>query len=315
MMGSWLRFIVSIGLFVGAAAVTAPNTSLATIPVAYFGGHHSACNFTTGCRTEENLRMLSKMRIVMVEKWEGHCYDSCMKNGSSKPSLPCFPSCNVEGDMRNTLRRAKAMSPNGLTGVFYLNTLMAFPFYSLAGKFTDANALLMDQYTGKPVLLTNDENMQNIWVYDWGNPKGRELFLNYIKEMIHSGDIDGIFADKWGYKCKEENATAWKICNNRCGYVTPEQGQAYNNGSVTIREQVSALFHTNSTSPATFGGLLYADGLSNSAKCPKVKVALWLRSVSFVPFALLHPPPIYTTPSRLRHNIFFRRLPTPMAAS
>ena len=90
----------------------------------------------------------------MVEKWEGHCYDGCMKNGTSHPQLPCYPSCNVEADMRNTLRRAKAMSPHGLSGVFYLNTLMAFPFYSLAGKFTEANALLIDQYTGKPVLLT-----------------------------------------------------------------------------------------------------------------------------------------------------------------
>ena len=57
---------------------TAPNTSLATIPAAYFGGHHSPCNGTTGCRSATNLRMLSKMRMVMVEKWEGHCYDGCI---------------------------------------------------------------------------------------------------------------------------------------------------------------------------------------------------------------------------------------------
>ena len=45
---------------------TAPNTSLATIPAAYFGGHHSFCNSTTGCRSKTNLQMLAKMRMVMV---------------------------------------------------------------------------------------------------------------------------------------------------------------------------------------------------------------------------------------------------------
>ena len=61
------------------------------------------------------------------------------------------------------------------------------------------------------------------------------------------------------------NATTWKICNNKCGYITPAQGQAYNNGSVALRERVSKLMRiqANYSSPADFGGLLYADGLSN----------------------------------------------------
>lgn len=61
----------------------------------------------------------------------------------------------------------KALNPS-VTGVVYLNTLMAFPFYALSGRFADAGALLMDMYTGKPVELTNDEDMQHVWVYDWG---------------------------------------------------------------------------------------------------------------------------------------------------
>ena len=102
---------------------------------------------------------------VPFVQWEGHCYDGCMLNASH--NQPCFPSCNVESDMLDTLARVKALNPS-VTGVVYLNTLMAFPFYALSGKFADADALLIDMYTGKPVELTNDEDMKNVWVYDWG---------------------------------------------------------------------------------------------------------------------------------------------------
>jgi hypothetical protein len=48
-------------------ALVAPNTSLATIPVAYFGGKGGR----SGARSPTNIAMLAKMRIVMLEKWEG----------------------------------------------------------------------------------------------------------------------------------------------------------------------------------------------------------------------------------------------------
>lgn len=79
--------------------------------------------------------------------------------------------------MLDTLARAKALNP-ALSGVFYLNTLMAFPFYALSGKFADAEALLVDMYTGKPVALVNDEGMKDVWVYDWG--QYYVLNLNYF---------------------------------------------------------------------------------------------------------------------------------------
>jgi len=72
-----------------------------------------------------------------------------------------------------------------------------FPFYQLSGKFAAAGALLMDMYTGKPVTLTNDENMQHVWVYDWGSETGRRLFTDFVQAEIASGNVDGMFADKW----------------------------------------------------------------------------------------------------------------------
>ena len=45
--------------------------------------------------------------------------------------------------------------------------------------------------------LTNDENMQHVWVYDWGSETGRQLFVDFIQTAIASGSVDGMFADKW----------------------------------------------------------------------------------------------------------------------
>ena len=55
--------------------------------------------------------------------------------------------------MLDTLARAKALAAGrggSLSGVFYLNTLLAFPFYQLSGKFAAAGALLIDMCKGRP---------------------------------------------------------------------------------------------------------------------------------------------------------------------
>lgn len=223
-----------------AASVQAPNTSLVTMPVGYFGGHHNedtsfhgntSCP-VAGCRPQKNIEMLAKMRLVMIEKWEGHCYDGCMYNASK--GMLCYSSCNVEADMLKTIASVKALNPSTL-GVMYINTLMAFPFYALSGKFKASDALLIDMYTNKPVELTNDEGMQHVYVYDWGSAKGRDLFLEFIRGLLDSGQADGLFSDKWNYRCSQVNESAWKICNNRCGYVTPAQAAAYNAGAEQVR--------------------------------------------------------------------------------
>jgi len=203
-MRLWLLPLAA--LVAAADGVRAPNTSLATMPIGYFGGHHNEGNEyhgntscpAAGCRPAANVEMLAKMRLVMVEKWEGHCYDGCMYNASK--DKPCYPSCNVEGDMLATLAAAKKLNP-AVLGVMYINTLMAFPFYSLSGKFAEADALLIDMYTNKPVELTNDEGMQHVFVYDWGSEKARSLFVGFIKGLLDSGQADGIFSDKWGGGC------------------------------------------------------------------------------------------------------------------
>ncbi|MCG8622816.1 MAG: hypothetical protein MJE68_12580, partial [Proteobacteria bacterium] len=58
----------------GASAITPPDTSLNTLPVGYFGG--------VNCkeRSQENINMLAKLRVIVIEKWEGPCWYECYAN-------------------------------------------------------------------------------------------------------------------------------------------------------------------------------------------------------------------------------------------
>ena len=161
------------------AKITPPNTSLATIPVAYFGG-------TTRPRGARNYAMLSKMRLVMVEKWEGRCWHDCLANATAAPPLPCDAGCAVERDMLAMLREVKALNPRVST-VFYWNTLLAFPFYAAVGRFAADGALLMDANTKQPVALRNDNGMPGIGVYNFGVARGRALWEGLVRDVVGTG--------------------------------------------------------------------------------------------------------------------------------
>jgi hypothetical protein len=71
-----------------SAAVLAPSIALETLPVAYFGGNSAP-------RPAANIAMLANQSYVVIEKWEGACWDTCLKNTSS--GLPCEASCDGPG--------------------------------------------------------------------------------------------------------------------------------------------------------------------------------------------------------------------------
>ena len=67
------------------------------------------------------------------------------------------------------------------------------------------------------------------------------------------------FGDKWNSAAKPNPKTGqWEICNHECGSVTAAQGAAWNAGKMTLRQDVSQLFHVGDDSG--FHGLLYGDG-------------------------------------------------------
>jgi hypothetical protein len=252
------------------------------IPVAYFGGKGG----NSGPRSAANIAMLAKMRIVMLEKWEGPCWDDCLANATGEPPLPCQPACNVEADMLDTLHRVRALNSR-VTNVLYLNTLLLFPFYSLAQKYIDAGALLMDTETGQPVTLRNDDGMPGVLVPDFGTAKGRALWMGEVKDWVGTGVVDGIFADKWPDSAHQNKLGTWKVCNHVCGTVSAADGAAFNAGKLQLRENVSSYFHVESRSPETYGGLLYGDGCDGcERRSPRIDGNLlgpWIKNWQFTP--------------------------------
>lgn len=234
--------VLVLALLAGGAAattITPPNTSLATIPVAYFGG-------TTAPRPPANYRMLSRMRIVMVEKWEGACWADCLKNSTATPPLPCSSSCEVERDMLETLTKVKALNP-AVSTVMYWNTLLAFPFYEAIGRMRASDALLMDANTKQPVMLRNDNGMPGIGVPDFGQAVGRQLWQAAVKGWVSTGKVDGIFGDKWNVYAtpNASNTTSgkahgWAVCNHWCGGITQDQALAFNEGKRFVLNDTAA---------------------------------------------------------------------------
>lgn len=223
-----------------SAVITPPNTSLSTIPVAYFGG-------TTAPRPPTNYAMLSRMRIVMVEKWEGHCWADCLKNATASPPLPCSSSCAVERDMLHTLKQVKALNP-AVSTVMYWNTLLAFPFYAAVGRIRDqGHALLVDSNTGSPLMLRNDNGMPGIGVPDFGKVECRKLWLGAVQNWVDTGVVDGIFGDKWNVYATQNvsntssgKAQGWAVCNHWCGGIAEDQAMAFNVGKKAVLNDTAA---------------------------------------------------------------------------
>ena len=130
------------------------------------------------------------MRLIMIEKWEGRCWQECLGNGTGSPS--CQPSCGVENFILDTLQRVKALNP-GTATVLYWNTLLAFPFYTAVGKFQAANALTIDSETKKPIVIRNDNGMEGIFVYGFDTAEGVQLYIDTVKNLTSTGIVDGFF--------------------------------------------------------------------------------------------------------------------------
>ena len=248
----------------------------------YFGGKGG----NSGPRDEANIEMLAKARLIILEKWEGPCWDQCLANATSEPPLPCSPACDVEAHMLATLRRVRALNPH-VTTMLYLNALLLFPFYSLAERYIEQGALLLDSQTGQPIELRNDDGMPGVLVPDFGKAVGRSLWMGEVEGWLATGLVDGIFADKWPDQAHANHThnSTYLVCNHVCGTVTAEQGVAFNTGKMTLRQDVSDLFKINDDS--TFGGLLYGDGCDGCyRKWPRNDgnlVGPWLKNWQFVP--------------------------------
>ena len=239
-----VQLLMCIVLGVAASAITPPDTSLDTLPVGYFGG--------VNCkqRSEENIQMLAKMRVIVIEKWEGPCWYECYANLTMSPPVPCQPSCGAENYQMQTIKRAKAANPK-LSAVFYLNTLYDFPFLELHGKFLEQNADVRD-INGKLVAFKNDNGMPDINVFDFSQKVGRDLWTGFVKDLVDTGIVDGLFDDKSNIlPMWNETGSFWQLCewgtgkdtwNVSCGIISNMTALEYTKGKPMVLDKLHEMF-------------------------------------------------------------------------
>ena len=265
-------------------AITAPDTSLDTIPIGYFGG--------VNCkeRSQENIEMLAKMRIIVIEKWEGPCWYECYANLTMKPPVPCQPSCGAENYQLKTIKRAKAVNPN-LAAVFYLNTLYDFPFLELHGKFLEANADVTD-VNGKLVSFKNDNGMPGINVFDLGQKVGRDLWIGFVKQLVETGVVDGLFDDKSNIQAMwNETGSFWQICewgtgkgtwDISCGIISKETAQNYNDGKPLVLDELHKIFGQDAVVFYNTTGWAHMKGVTPMENARSIKEALSTYKYAYV---------------------------------
>jgi hypothetical protein len=206
----------------GPHAPLGPDPSLDTIPVIChsFDGKHSSEQWP---RDPEEIATLSKFRMVVIEKFEGTCWDQCYVH-----PVPgkCVPSCDVEHYMVGTAKALKAANPK-LSVLMYLNSMMMFPFYSLASRYLSQPSLLLHDQAGQLVTLQNDAGLGNLTVPDWGQAAARELWWGELQNYTGTGFFDGVFADK-----ARKNANKDQLCNHGCGNLSHSVAVAW--GAVSL---------------------------------------------------------------------------------
>lgn len=273
-----------------ATAITPPDTSLETLPVGYFGG--------VNCkqRSQESIQMLAKMRVIVIEKWEGPCWYECYANLTMNPPVPCQSSCGAENYQMDTIKRAKTANPN-LAAVFYLNTLYDFPFLALHGKFLQAKADIVD-INGTLVAFKNDNGMPDINIFNLGQETGHDMWIDFVQNLKDSGYVDGLFPDKHNILASwNESSKFWQICewgqgakssehwNISCGAISEEVAKSYNTAKPKVIEKLYEIF-------APDGFLFYSNITdfinSGKVKSPMEFIRLVQNSLSSHQYAYIH---------------------------
>jgi hypothetical protein len=163
--------VTTLAAILAAAApsvhgLTAPNISLATLPVGYFGG------LSVHPRPAANLAMLSQQRMVMIEKWEGHCWVDCVQNTSL--GLPCLPSCDAEREMLATMKAVKALNPRVAVG-YYQNSLYDWTMQSMNARFAAIDGNMRDA-AGRVIGIEQDNGLKNQQIFALNHEDAVEMY-------------------------------------------------------------------------------------------------------------------------------------------
>lgn len=195
-----------------------------------FYGKHEAEPYP---RAADDIQKLARFRMVVIEKFEGPCWDACFIH--SDPSL-CDPSCNTESYILGTAKALKAANPK-ISVILYLNSMLNFPTYDLTGHYFANPSLLLHDKHGKIGTLQNDAGLGNLTVPDFSLVEARNMWLQAIRNATATGFIDGVFADK-----AVKNANNDQVCNHGCIELAHDKAVSWGNGHIgMVREGHSQL--------------------------------------------------------------------------
>lgn len=281
------KMLAAMMLCVGANAadIIPPDTSLATLPVAYYGANWH--------RSDDNIEMLSKMQIVVLMQEDGPCWLKCCPNatlggpgqcGAVSPhnasALPgCDSSCDQHGTQSALFGRVKAAaakegrrSPHCM---LYMNTVYLWPFDAADSQ---GDAIRVLDIHGQPHMETCDPGIFPSYFFDYGKPAGQRAWLDIVSKNVVNGNADGVYADCYAtnpLRCSKDatNDTCTARRNGKVlslnEEVTRDQHNAYQEGmEKTMLEAFKLVgpdgsFYSkdvNPSKPPPFGGnLVFVD--------------------------------------------------------
>lgn len=238
-----------------AAGVTAgpPDTSLATIPVGYYGAAWS--------RSAANIEMLSRQRVVVLMQEDGGCWVKCcphrlphtyagvcQNNSEGMPIYNasefagCGPSCDQHGTQCAVFAAVKAAA--GAAGrppphsLLYMNAVYDWPFD--AAHAAGAEAIDVLDIDGVPHAEVCDPGIYPSYLLDYGRAAGRNAFLGAVRKYVVDGEADGVFLDNFAQVPLSCDKSAPPVCTairnrwaskaNAPSVVTEAQVAAYKAG-------------------------------------------------------------------------------------
>eukprot|EP00040_Diaphanoeca_grandis_P009453 m.48910 g.48910 ORF g.48910 m.48910 type:complete len:414 (-) comp20888_c0_seq1:86-1327(-) len=256
-------------------AVSQPlNTSLATLPVGYYGAMWA--------RGTENIAMLARQRLVILMQEDGVCWTRCCPDrqnntyagvcqaASIQPppdatkNPGCDPACDQHATQNGVFTKVKAAAvAMGLPkphAMLYMNGVYDWPFDAAHGG--GATSVDVCDIHGVPHAEESDPGIYPSFLLDYGREAGRQAFLNAVQRYVVDGVSDGVFLDNFAevpMSCHprgSDNCTVlrnqWASKFNKPSVITADQVAAYTEGKNQSLTRAGAMINTAGGAFAAF---------------------------------------------------------------
>lgn len=283
------RCAFALALGVVPTAGAPPDTSLRTIPVAYYGANWN--------RSQANIEMLSKQRIVVLMQEDGDCWLKCCpdlvthgigacqnhttidtpSNASRNPG--CNPACDQHGKQAAVFQEVKGVAKTAGHEaphcMLYMNAVYDWPFDAAhAGGAEEVDVV---DVHGKPHVEVCDPGIYPSYLLDYGREAGRKAFTNAVERYVANDAADGVFLDNFAeipMRCDGTSGLCTAVRNrwaskaNNPSIVTAEQVEAYTvgkNKSLTAAGSIIKKSTNGAFAAFTYGNKPNAHGANTAA--------------------------------------------------